>query len=68
MITQKFKRGTKLFLTLNKTTIENIRFATSGSVTNFVYFIWKKINILLGFRPNIKYYFTSLNTVFLNTL
>ena len=35
-LTQNFKRGTrtKLFLTLKKTTIEKIRFATSTTVLN----------------------------------
>ena len=38
MITQKFIRKIKLFLTLNKTAIEKIRFATSGSFMSFVQF------------------------------
>ena len=46
LITQKFKRGTKLFLTFNKTTIEKIRFATNGTVLNFVHFIRIRIQSL----------------------
>ena len=49
MITQKFKRETKLFLMLNKTTIEKIRFATIGTVLNFVHF---KIKNLFKTRMN----------------
>ena len=39
MLAYKFKRGTKLLLTINNTKFGKICFATSGSVMNFGHFI-----------------------------